>query len=86
MPFAVLELNQIFDFVILDLPPVLKSTDTALIGRNTDGLLLVVEQKFLKWEVINHGVDSLREKDVKILGSVINRREFELPKVIYDRL
>ncbi len=75
-----------FDFVFLDLPPVLESPDTPLIAANTDGLLLVIEQKFLKREVIGHGLETLREKGVTLVGSVINRRSFELPKVIYERL
>lgn len=75
-----------FDFVILDLPPVLESSDTSLMASRTDGLLLVIEQKFLKWEVVHHGVQGLQEKNVNVLGSVINRREFILPKVLYDRL
>jgi Mrp family chromosome partitioning ATPase len=75
-----------FDFVLLDLPPILKCTDSALMAIRTDGLLLVIEHKYLKWEVINHGAQSLKEKGVKILGTVINRRQFDLPKAIYDRL
>ena len=75
-----------FDFTIIDLPPVLNSTDTALMAAGTDGLLLVIEQKFLKREVIEHGLQGLRDKGVQVLGSVINRRTFDLPKVIYDRL
>jgi len=75
-----------FDFVFLDLPPVLESPDTPLIAAKTDGFLLVVEQKFLKREVIGHGLESLREKNVNIVGSVINRRSYDLPKVIYERL
>lgn len=75
-----------FDFVILDLPPVLASSDTSLMAASCDGMLLVIEQKFLKWEIIEHGIQALREKGVQVLGSVINRRQFALPKVIYDRL
>lgn len=75
-----------FDFVILDLPPVLDSNDTALMAAGCDGFLLVIEQKYLKWEVVEHGVGALRDKGVHVLGSVINRREFALPKIIYDRL
>ena len=84
---SVLEgLSKRFDFVILDLPPILESSDTALMALGGDGVLLVVEQEFLKWEVVNHGVEILRDKGVQVLGSVINRRKFVLPKVIYDRL
>lgn len=85
-PAVLRELSRRFDFVILDLPPILASTDTALMSARSDGLLLVVEQKFLKREVVNHGITNLREKGVTVLGSIINRREFLLPKIIYDRL
>lgn len=75
-----------FDFTLLDLPPILETTDTALMASATDGYLLVIEQKYLKREVIQHGVTALKNKGVQILGTVINRRSFELPKVIYERL
>jgi len=79
-------LSRRFDFTILDLPPILNSTDAALLAAGTDGLLMVIEQKFLKREVIEHGLHILEDKGVKTLGSVINRRTFELPKIVYDRL
>ena len=75
-----------FDFVIVDLPPVLDSSETGLMALGGSGLLLVVEQKYLKWEIVEHGVEVLRNKGVHILGTVINRRDFVIPKVIYDRL
>ena len=75
-----------FDFVIVDLPPVLDSPETGLMALGGDGLLLVIEQKYLKWEIISHGIQVLRGKGVQVLGSVINRRAFTLPKFIYDRL
>ncbi len=75
-----------FDFTILDLPPVLDSTDTALMASKTDGMLLVIEHRFLKREIIQHGLEELQDKGVRVLGSVINRRTFELPKFIYDRI
>lgn len=55
-------------------------------AAGADGFLLVIEQKYLKVEVINHGIQGLRDKGVHLLGTVINRRTYDLPKVIYDRL
>ena len=80
------ELAQRFDQVILDLPPVLDTSDTALMAAGCDGFLLVIEQQYLKWEIVSHGLNALRDKGVQILGSVVNRRKFVLPKIIYDRL
>ena len=75
-----------FDFTILDLPPILSSADPALMASAADGLLLVLEQRHLKWEVIEHGVNSLQEKGVQVIGTVINHRKYDLPKFLYDRL
>jgi len=79
-------LAQQFDFVILDLPPVIETRDTALMAAGGDGLLLVIEQKYLKREIVEHGLQILQDKDVRVFGTVINRREYLLPKIIYDRL
>ncbi|MFH1842203.1 MAG: CpsD/CapB family tyrosine-protein kinase [bacterium] len=75
-----------FDFTIIDMPPILESVETGLMAVATDGMLIVIESKRLKWEVVKHGLDSLQEKHVKVLGTVINRREYDLPKIIYDRI
>ncbi len=75
-----------FDFTVVDLPPVLGTTDAALMAAATDGLTLVIEQRFLKREIIGHGMEALRAKSVRVLGAVINKRSYDLPKVLYDRL
>ncbi len=75
-----------FDFTLVDLPPVLSSTDTGLMASATDGLTLVIEQRYLKREIIGHGMEDLNAKSVRVLGAVINKRSYDLPKVIYDRL
>lgn len=75
-----------FDFTLIDLPPVLSTTDSALMAAATDGLTLVIEQRYLKREIITHGMEALHAKSVRVLGAVINKRSYDLPKVIYDRL
>ena len=86
LPELLRALKDRFDFVLLDLPPVLESPDTPLIAATADGFLLVIEQKLLKREVIGHGLELLREGGANVIGSVINRRSYELPKGIYERL
>ncbi len=72
-----------FDFVIIDLPPILVSQDAALIAQKTDGMLLVVAHRKLKREIIDSGIRSLRAVGVNILGAVLNRREFDLPGFLH---
>ena len=75
-----------FDFIIIDCPPILEAMDTALMGAAADGLVVVVEAKRLKHQVVNHSLDNLRNRRVNVLGTVLNKRRFELPRFIYNRL
>jgi Mrp family chromosome partitioning ATPase len=75
-----------FDFTIIDCPPILTSVETGLLAAQTSGLVAVVERKRLKWEAIRSGLDMLTAKRVNVLGTVFNRREFELPRFIYNKL
>jgi polysaccharide biosynthesis transport protein len=75
-----------FDVVIIDLPPILETQDAALMARKTDGLLLVVAHRRLKRESIDSGVRSLKELGVNILGAVMNRRQFDLPGFLHNRI
>lgn len=75
-----------FQFTIIDAPPILESVDTAHLAAPTSGLILVVEAKRLKHEVIKHGLEGLAAQKVRIIGSVLNRRTFDIPGFIYKRL
>ena len=79
-------LKDRFDFVIMDLPPVMECAEAGLMAQGADGMLLVVEQRYLKWEIIHEGVRSLREMGINLLGAVVNKRQYELPNVLYKRL
>jgi Mrp family chromosome partitioning ATPase len=80
------ELGGRYDFVVIDCPPVLETIETGQLANAADGLVMVVQGRRLKREVIRHSLEKLGAKDVNVLGAVLNRRTFELPKIIYDRL
>lgn len=79
-------LSRVFEFVILDCPPMLSAIETAHLAAAAHGFVAVVERKRMKWEIVQHALDGLKSKNVNIIGAVLNRRRFELPKFIYDRL
>lgn len=78
--------SQKFDFTVVDCPPILGSVETELLAARSDGLVVVVERRRLKREIIRSGLEHLASKRVNVLGTVFNRRSYELPKLIYDRL
>jgi Mrp family chromosome partitioning ATPase len=79
-------LTEAFDYVVVDCPPILEAVETGLLGGMTDGLVVVVESRRLKHQVVNHAITELRGSGVNVLGSVLNKRTFELPGFIYKRL
>lgn len=71
-----LKLN--YDYVLLDAPPVTVVTDAAVVGRMTDGALLVVRSKFASARIIRQAKNRLESLGIRILGGVLTR--FDLKK------
>lgn len=75
-----------FFFTIVDAPPILESVDLVHLARPTDGLVVVVEARRLKHEIIRHGIETVGAQGVNVLGSVVNRRRFDIPGFLYRKL
>lgn len=71
-----LKLN--YDYVLLDAPPVTLVTDAAVVGRMTDGAILVVRSKFASARTVRQAKARLEAVGVRILGGVLTR--FDLKK------
>jgi Mrp family chromosome partitioning ATPase len=78
--------QRTFYFTIIDAPPILDSGDVAHLAAPALGLVLVIESRRLKHEIIRHGLDQLQTLRVNILGSVLNKRTFDIPAFLYKRL
>lgn len=79
-------LRQRFDYVILDSAPVVSYPDSVALNRYMDGVILVVRAGKTRWEVVQKGQASMEKAGANILGVVLNRRKFAIPKAVYDRL
>jgi len=64
------ELPKLFNWVILDSPPLLFSADANLLGTLTDGTILVVRIGQTTSDVLTRAIQSLCENNV--LGTVVN--------------
>ena len=69
---AVLQLRESYDFVILDSPPVLPVTDAVVLGREADGVVLVVKGYDTPRELVRRARDQLLHASVHLLGAVVN--------------
>lgn len=62
-----------FDYVIIDAPPLGVVIDAVIIGRYSDGALLVIEQGVIKRKVVQDVIKQLKKGEVRILGAVLNK-------------
>ena len=72
MTMALAGLRKLYDYVILDLPPVGEVSDALAVAKETDGMLLVVRQNHCNRIVLS---DTLKQFDfvgAKILGVIYN--------------
>ncbi|WP_020589315.1 CpsD/CapB family tyrosine-protein kinase [Desulfobacter curvatus] len=73
MAFALNHLSNVYDFVIIDTPPVLPASDALVLSPGTDGVLLVVKANQVNRKYIKDAVKQLESVGTKILGVVLNR-------------
>jgi hypothetical protein len=69
---ASLAAQFIYDYVIVDTPPVVAGPDSIIVGRNCDGIVIVIKSHSTKRKHLVRAKQELERNGVKILGSVLN--------------
>ena len=75
-----------FDYIILDVPPVLIYPEFRILCSKMDGVVLVLESGNARRQVALRAKKEIEEAGGRILGVVINRRKYYIPERIYKRL
>lgn len=65
-------LNDDFDVVIIDTPPVLTVTDAAALAPAVDGVILVAKPGSTKMSAFQQALEQLRSVEARVLGVVLN--------------
>ena len=66
-----------YDALILDSPPVLAVTDSAVLAPKTDGVILVVRAEKTDKDAIALAIQQMRQVDAELLGVVVNDAKAE---------
>jgi succinoglycan biosynthesis transport protein ExoP len=66
-------LRETYDLVILDSPPLLPVTDSAIVASHVDGVLLVAASQSSRRRDIAASIEKLRQARVAVVGTVMNR-------------
>ena len=65
--------ETVYDLILVDSPPTLATTDTAIIGRLVDGVILVVQPAKNRRRLVTRVVERLDLMKIAVLGLVVNR-------------
>lgn len=72
MKAALNSMRKVYDYVVLDLPPIGEVSDALAVANDTDGMLLVVRENYCDRISLSETVRQFEFVNAKILGAVIN--------------
>jgi Mrp family chromosome partitioning ATPase len=72
-----------YDFVLFDSAPILGSSDSLTISTMVDGVILVAEANHTRYETII-SIENHLQGSANVLGIVLNKRRFVIPKALYN--
>ena len=67
------KVREDYDYVIIDAPPLGVVIDAVIIGKYTDGAVIVIEQGVIKRKIVQDVIKQLKRGEVRILGAVLNK-------------
>lgn len=72
MKAALNSMRKVYDYVVLDLPPIGEVSDALAVANDTDGMLLVVRENYCDRISLSETVRQFEFINAKILGAVVN--------------
>lgn len=75
-----------FDYVVLDGPPLPSFSESKVICNKVDGVVMVIESGKIRKQVALRAKKDIEQAGGTVLGVVLNKRKYHIPKWIYRRL
>lgn len=75
-----------YDYILIDLPPVLHSPQGRKLSQLCDAVMLVIQAGVTRYPVVQKAAEMLAGAGVPVLGGVLNRRKFYIPDHLYRKL
>nr|WP_241033756.1 polysaccharide biosynthesis tyrosine autokinase [Vibrio maerlii] len=79
------QLEQSYDRIIIDTPPLLSVSDALIIGQKANGLITVVKSESTKTPLVNYALQKQLQHDVPSLGVVVNQAKGKAKAYLYEQ-
>lgn len=76
-------LKGMYDYVLVDTPPVLECSDSRILADFADGMIMIVKVESTDAKALKHAVDLTRHLDIEILGVILNQVDFKFGRAYY---
>ena len=80
------ELRNEFEYAVIQAPAAGVSSDAALLGQLTDGIVLILEAHRTRKATARKIKETLLGAQCRILGTILSERRFPVPEFVYRRL
>ncbi|MBO4864157.1 MAG: CpsD/CapB family tyrosine-protein kinase [Eubacterium sp.] len=67
------ENKELYDYIIIDCPPLASVIDAVLVAKVCDGAIIVIESDNVSYKVVQGVKKQLEQGDCKILGAILNK-------------
>jgi capsular exopolysaccharide synthesis family protein len=79
------EFKQNYDLVIFNTAPILATDDTPTVAPHFDGTLMVIRAQFTSARLTQNSLNALYQRQVNVLGLILNCVDTEMPDYYYYR-
>lgn len=83
---SIRQLRSQFEYVVIDAAPMNLFNDAITMGSAGDGLALVIKANSSRREIAQKMLQEAKSANVRVLGAVLNQRQFPVPESVYRRL
>ena len=66
-------LRDVYDYILIDTPPIATVIDAAVAAQYVDGAVLVIESEAVSYRVAQRAMEQLRMSNCPVIGSVLNK-------------
>lgn len=80
------QLRNTFSFIIFDASALIHYPESSVLAGKTDGAILVIQHEETNWEVAQVAQKYLQMTNSHIIGAILNKQQFFIPKQIYKYL
>ncbi|MEW6608984.1 MAG: CpsD/CapB family tyrosine-protein kinase [bacterium] len=80
------ELKGIYDLILFDSSPVNLTQIPTMLAPLIEGVIFIIQAERTQRKMIECALESLKNSKANILGSILNMRDYTIPKYIYSKL